>query len=68
MSSPKDILEHFQIRELTEQKQLQPALELDLPQKRIYSALSLEPKHLEVILKETGLLLTELISYLLKME
>lgn len=68
VSSPKDILEHFQIRGLTEQKQLQPALELDLPQKRIYSALSLEPKHIEVILKETGLLLTELISYLLKME
>ena len=36
--------------------------------KKVYATLSLEPKHLEQILEETQMLLSEVISILLKLE
>ena len=69
VTSPEDMIHNFHLESVGEWRQLNI---LDMfeehSQKKVYATLSLEPKHLEQILEETQMLLSEVISILLKLE
>lgn len=69
VTCPADIVENFHLRETAEKHTIdgQPSM-LDTPEKKIYAALSLEPKHIDQIMLETNMVMTQVIELLLKME
>ena len=67
--SPQDILDNFRIRRVEEAVlQDEDTSSMTASERQIYKVLSLEPKHLNQILEDTELLMTEVIELLLKME
>lgn len=69
VTCPEDIIGNFHLREMAERHRIerQPVM-LDTPEKRIYAALSLEPKHIDQILRETNMVMAQVISILVQME
>ncbi|MBQ3781871.1 MAG: DNA-processing protein DprA [Lachnospiraceae bacterium] len=69
VTEPGDILKSFQMEQIVRGKMINAEpCELDTPEKILYASLSLEPKHIETIVEETGFLVTECLALLLKME
>lgn len=69
VTCPEDIIENFHLREMVERHTLEKEpCTLDTPEKKIYAALSLEPKHIDQIILETNMVMTQVFSILLKME
>lgn len=69
VTCPEDIINNFHLREMAEKYKIekQPDI-LDTAEKIIYAALSLEPKHIDQILRDTHMVMTQVISTLVKME
>lgn len=69
VTSPEDIIHNFHLESVGEWRQL-TILDtlLDHSQKKVYATLSFEPKHLEQILEETQMLLSEVIGVLFQLE
>lgn len=69
VNSPKDIIDNFHLQEMMNiQKIARVPIALDMKEKRIYSVLTLEPKHIDQILCDTNMVMTQVISILVKME
>lgn len=69
VTSPKDIIDNFHIQEISDGRKMekQPIV-FDTPEKIVYSVLSLEPKHIDQILHDSNMVMTQVISVLVKME
>lgn len=69
VQSPKDILSNFHINQIFEHNKMKKNdIFLDSNEKIVYASLSLVPKHLDEILRETNLLMSDVVSILLKLE
>lgn len=69
VQSPKDILNNFHINQISERNQLKRNhVPLDSMEQKVYANLSLIPKHLDEILRETNLIMSDVIGILLKLE
>lgn len=69
VQSPRDILDNFHINQIFEHNKMKKNdIFLDSKEKIVYANLSLVPKHLDEILRETNLLMTDVVSILLKLE
>lgn len=67
--SPLEIIENFHLNELKCVKKLKKNnILLDSPEKIVYASLSFEPKHLDEILAETRMLMSDVVAILLKLE
>ena len=69
VSKPEDILENFHINSIKEWNKLKKNnIFLDSAEKIVYASLSLVPKHVDDIIADTNLLISQVLSILLKME
>lgn len=69
VQSPKDILSNFHINQIFEHNKMKKSnILLDSMEKIVYANLSLVPKHLDDILRETNLLMSDVVGVLLKLE
>lgn len=67
--SPTEIVENFHLNELKCVKKLKKNnILLDSPEKIVYASLGFKPKHLDEILAETNMLMSDVIAILLKLE
>lgn len=67
--SPTEIVENFHLNELKCVKNFKKNnILLDSPEKIVYASLGFKPKHLDEILAETSMLMSEVIAILLKLE
>lgn len=69
VQSPQDVLDNFHINQILEHNKMKKNdIFLDSTEKIVYANLSLVPKHLDEILRETNLLMSDVVSILLKLE
>lgn len=69
VQSPKDIWNNFHINQIFEHNKMKKnKILLDSMEKIVYASLSLMPKHLDEILRETNLLMSDVVGILLKLE
>lgn len=69
VQSPKDILNNFHINQIFDHNKMKKNnIFLDSMEKIVYANLSLVPKHLDEILRETNLLMSDVVGILLKLE
>lgn len=69
VQSPKDILNNFHINQIFEHNKMKKNnILLDSMEKIVYANLSLVPKHLDEILRDTNLLMSDVVGILLRLE
>lgn len=69
VDNPKEIVENFHLNEIKCMKKMKKNnILLDSPEKIVYANLSLMPKHLNEILAETKMLMSDVIGILVKLE
>ncbi len=69
VTCPEDIISNFHLQEIAENcKRVQQPESLDATEKIVYSTLSLEPKHIDQIFRETNMVMTQLLSILVRLE
>lgn len=69
VQSPQEVLDNFHINQINEwNKMKKNNIFLDSVEKIVYASLSLVPKHLDEILRETNLLMSQVVGILLKLE
>lgn len=69
VQSPKDILNNFHINQIFDHNKMKKNdIFLDSMEKIVYANLSLVPMHLDEILRETNLLMSDVVGVLLKLE
>lgn len=69
VTSPQDILDNFYIDTVIRKKEMGELAGLEqIEEQKIFLCLSFEPKHIDQLARETGFLISKLLTILLKME
>lgn len=69
VTSPDDILENYYIKSISEKNKSDCMYnDLDVNEKKVFSCITLEAKHIDDIIRESGLIMSEVISIVVKLE